>query len=85
MDRLDAMTAFVKVAEAGSFSAAARALGISLASVSRQVAALEQHLGRGVEMLLIPAYRRGLGEEATNGLLLIASFAIGSDAPVPSR
>jgi DNA-binding transcriptional LysR family regulator len=45
MDRLDAMAAFVKVAEAGSLSGAARGLGCSLASVSRQLAALEARLG----------------------------------------
>lgn len=45
MDRLAAMTAFVRVVEAGSLSAAARALNTSLASVSRQLAALERRLG----------------------------------------
>jgi DNA-binding transcriptional LysR family regulator len=45
MDRLDAMGVFAKVVEAGSLSAAARALGVSLASVSRHLAALEDQLG----------------------------------------
>ena len=45
MDRLDAMAVFVRVAETGSLSAAARAGGVSLASVSRHVAALEAGLG----------------------------------------
>jgi DNA-binding transcriptional LysR family regulator len=36
---------FVAAAEAGSFSAAARQLGVSVAHVSRQVAALERELG----------------------------------------
>jgi len=45
MDRLDAMNTFVKVAESGSLSAASRRLGRSLASVSRQLAALEARLG----------------------------------------
>ncbi|WP_343713734.1 LysR family transcriptional regulator [Inquilinus sp.] len=45
MDRFEAMAVFVKVAEAGSLSAAARRLGLSLTSVSRQLAALEERLG----------------------------------------
>jgi DNA-binding transcriptional LysR family regulator len=45
MDRLDSMAVFAKVVESGSLSAAARALGVSLASVSRQLAALEDKLG----------------------------------------
>lgn len=44
IDRLDAMATFVAVIDQGSFSAAARVLGRSLAAVSRQVAALERHL-----------------------------------------
>lgn len=45
MDRLDAMAVFVAVVEAGSFSAASRALRMPLASVSRRIADLEAHLG----------------------------------------
>lgn len=45
MDRLVAMEAFVRVADAGSFSGAARAWGRSKAAVSKYVAALEEHLG----------------------------------------
>jgi DNA-binding transcriptional LysR family regulator len=45
MDRLDSMAVFAKVVESGSLSAAARGLGVSLASVSRQLAALEDKLG----------------------------------------
>ena len=45
MDRLSAMTAFVRVAETHSFSEAARRLRISKSLVSRQVAALEAELG----------------------------------------
>ena len=44
MDRLEAMTAFVAVVEAGGFSAAARELGMPLTTVSRKVADLEDHL-----------------------------------------
>jgi molybdate transport repressor ModE-like protein len=45
MDKLAAMKIFVTVVEAGSLSAAARRLGISLTSVSRQLAALEDVVG----------------------------------------
>jgi len=44
MNRLDAMSIFVTVSEAGSLSAAARRLGMPLATVSRKVAELETHL-----------------------------------------
>jgi DNA-binding transcriptional LysR family regulator len=42
---LDGLVEFVTAAEAGSFSAAARALGVSVAHVSRRVAELERSLG----------------------------------------
>lgn len=45
MDQFEAMTVFVRVVEAGGFSAAARSIPMPLTSVSRQVAALEQRLG----------------------------------------
>lgn len=45
MNRLDAMALFVRVAELGSFSAAACQLGVARSVVTRQIAALEQHLG----------------------------------------
>lgn len=45
MDRLDAMRLFVRVAELGSFSAVAQQRGIARSVVTRQVAALEAHLG----------------------------------------
>ncbi|MEX2642453.1 MAG: LysR family transcriptional regulator [Acetobacterales bacterium] len=45
MDRLAAMEVFVRVAEEGSFSAAARHLGLSNTAVSKQVKALEGRLG----------------------------------------
>jgi DNA-binding transcriptional LysR family regulator len=45
MDRLHSMRAFVRVVEEGSFAAAARALDISPAVVTRLVADLENHLG----------------------------------------
>lgn len=45
MDRFESMSAFVAVAEAGGFSAASRALGMPLATISRKVAELEEALG----------------------------------------
>lgn len=44
MDTLQAMRVFAEVAEKNGFSAAAQALGISTASVTRQIAWLEQRL-----------------------------------------
>jgi DNA-binding transcriptional LysR family regulator len=45
MDKLAAMEAFIRVVEAGSFTAVARELGSTQSAVSKQVAALEAHLG----------------------------------------
>jgi DNA-binding transcriptional LysR family regulator len=51
MDRFDAMKVFIRVVEAGSLSAAARAIPMSLTSVSRHLCALEKQFG-------IPLLRR---------------------------
>jgi DNA-binding transcriptional LysR family regulator len=45
MNRVDALTLFVKVVDAGSLSGAARTLGLSLASVSRHVTEIEENAG----------------------------------------
>jgi DNA-binding transcriptional LysR family regulator len=45
MDRLHAMHLFVRVAELGSFSAVAQQLAVDRSVVTRQIAALESHLG----------------------------------------
>ena len=45
VDRLDAIRLFVRVVESGSFSAVARAAGVGQPAVSKQIAALETHLG----------------------------------------
>jgi DNA-binding transcriptional LysR family regulator len=45
MDKFAAMRVFVRIADAGSLSAAGRQLGLSLTSVSRQLMALEEALG----------------------------------------
>ena len=44
MDRFESMSTLVAAVEAGSLSAAARNLGMPLATVSRKVSELEQHL-----------------------------------------
>jgi LysR family transcriptional regulator for bpeEF and oprC len=45
LDRLEAIHAFVRVVEAGSFSVTARERGVSQSTISKHVAALEAHLG----------------------------------------
>jgi DNA-binding transcriptional LysR family regulator len=45
MDRLRALTAFVRVVECGGFAPAARRMDLSVSNVSRHVADLENHLG----------------------------------------
>jgi DNA-binding transcriptional LysR family regulator len=45
MDRIDAMQAFVAVADLRGFAPAARKLGLSPSAVTRLVAGLEEHLG----------------------------------------
>jgi DNA-binding transcriptional LysR family regulator len=50
MDRFQAMTAFIRVVEAGSFSGAARVLHVGQPAVSKTVAQLEQRLN--VKLLL---------------------------------
>lgn len=45
MDLVDRMETYVRVVESGSLSAAARARGLSVAAVSRQLAATERDLG----------------------------------------
>ena len=44
MDRLGAMSVFMTVVEAGSFSAAGRKLAIPLPTVSRRISELEAHI-----------------------------------------
>ena len=45
MNRLDAMSLFVRVADLGSFAAVANQFGVARSVVTRQIAALEEHLG----------------------------------------
>jgi DNA-binding transcriptional LysR family regulator len=55
MDRLDGMRLFVRVAELGSFAAVAQQLNVARSAVTRQIAALETHLGT---MLIARSTRR---------------------------
>lgn len=54
MDRLQAMTAFVRVVESGSFSAAARLMHLGQPAISKAVTQLERQLG--VQLLLRSAH-----------------------------
>src|SRR3954451_18379421 len=45
MDMLGSLRAFVRITEAGSFSAVAREVNASQSAVTRQIAQLEQHFG----------------------------------------
>jgi DNA-binding transcriptional LysR family regulator len=64
VDLLDKMATYVRVAEAGSLSAASKQLNLSPAAVSRQIAALEAELGAPLllrttrRMVITPAGRR---------------------------
>lgn len=60
MSALRQMRLFVSVVDTGSFSAASRALGVSVSSVSRQVSTLEE--GMGVRLLHRTTRRLGLTE-----------------------
>ena len=69
MDRLSSLQAFVRVAETGSFSEAARRLRSSKSAVSRQVSALEAELGarllhRTTRSLTLTEAGRGYFERA---------------------
>jgi len=63
MDRFTAMEVFVCVADEGGFTAAARRLGLSKSFVSKQVVALERHLG--VRLLNRTTRRLSLTEPGT--------------------
>ncbi len=67
MDRIASLSAFVAVARAGGFSAAAREAGIPLATISRRVAELEASLGA---RLLHRSTRRVALTEAGHGFFL---------------
>src|SRR5213596_1900344 len=66
MDKLKAMQTFVRIADAGSLTAAARALDSSLPAVLRSLAGLETHLG--VRLLNRTTRRMSLTEEGRHYL-----------------
>ncbi len=66
MDIFQAMRVFSRVVDAGSFTAAAQALGLSTAQVSRQVSELENHLQ--ARLLQRTTRRLGLTEAGTRYL-----------------
>jgi DNA-binding transcriptional LysR family regulator len=61
MDRIESMKTFVRVVEAGSFSAVARELDTTQPTISKQIAALEEHLE--VQLLLRSTRRLNLTDE----------------------
>jgi DNA-binding transcriptional LysR family regulator len=65
-DRFNAMQTFVRVARSGSFSTAARDLGMTQPTASRIVAALEKHLG--AELLARSTRKVTLTEAGTDYL-----------------
>lgn len=90
MDRFQAIAAFVKVVEAGSFAGAAERLDVSVSSVSRLVADLEAHLG--TRLLNRTTRRLSLTESGRtfheHGVQLLADLdeaeaAAGAEAVVP--
>ncbi len=78
MDQIDwnQLRAFLHAADAGSMSAAARQLGLSQPTLSRQVAAIEQHLG----VALFERIGRSLQPTATGLALLEYARSMGAAA-----
>ena len=70
MDRLALMETFVRTVETGSFSAAARRLGVGQPAVSKAVAQLEAHLQT---RLLLRSTRGAGGELATGRRVAVAT------------
>lgn len=90
MDRLQAMEVFVRVVESGSFSRAADSLDVARSLVTRQVAALEAHLG--VKLLARSTRRLSLTSEGSDylekcreilTLVSSAESALGGDQRAP--
>lgn len=78
MDKLKSMSLFVRVAELGSFSAAARQQGIARSIVTRQIAQLENALGvklmtRSTRRLTLTSAGSGYLEKCREALDLIES------------
>lgn len=74
MDRIEAMTILLAVVDKGSFSAAGRALGVPLATVSRKVSELEKHLGT---KLLVRTTRKVMPTDAGSTYIAAARRIVG--------
>ncbi|GLK82306.1 LysR family transcriptional regulator [Ancylobacter defluvii] len=77
---LDDLAVFVRVAECGSFSAAARAMDLAPTTVSKQIARLERQLGatlfeRNTRQLKITEEGRAVAERARVALALLDEAA----------
>jgi DNA-binding transcriptional LysR family regulator len=87
MDKLAAMTTFVRIVEAGSLTAAAHALDTSPPTVVRTLAALERHLG--VSLLKRTTRRIHLTDEGAQYLercrLILSALQEAEDAVVSRR
>jgi DNA-binding transcriptional LysR family regulator len=92
MDRFASITAFVRVAESGGFSAAGRRLNLSKATVSDQIQALENALGvrllnRTTRRLSLTEIGRGYYDRCVQLLqdLEEADEAAGAQQATPTR
>jgi DNA-binding transcriptional LysR family regulator len=87
MDKLVAMTTFVRIVEAGSLTAAADTLEASLPTVVRTLAALERHLG--VSLLKRTTRRIHLTDEGAQYLercrVILSALQEAEDAVVSRR
>lgn len=83
---IEAVVIFTRVAETGSFTAAARTMGIPLATVSKRVAELEQHLG--VRLIARTTRRSALTESGQrlfgHGRLIIDALKRAADEAASS-
>ena len=64
MDQIAAIWVFVRVVESGSFSAVAREAGVGQPAISKQISALEAHLGAQLLRRTVAqsqSYRGGAG------------------------
>ncbi len=91
MDLLAALKSFVRLAETGSFSAVAREAGATQPAISRQISALEEHLGarlvqRSTRSLRLTEDGQGLLVHARHILDAVAEAeaAIGRQRSTPS-
>jgi DNA-binding transcriptional LysR family regulator len=77
MDLFQHITTFVRIADAGSISEAARSLRLSVAMASRHLGALEAHLG--VQLVRRTTRHLALTEEGTEFLLRSRALLAGVD------